>query len=123
MEIKDILIYYIGLVILMSATHRLFLNDNRKEEIINMNLPSFVEYFIIIFEFVCGILLITNYKYKINVLYCILTIMVIGSILIFINNIDNILQTYNDVFTYKPTYTSFVLHITYIVIIGSIIYY
>ena len=123
MEIKDILIYYIGLVILMSATHRLFLNDSRKEEIINMNLPSFVEYFIIIFEFVCGILLITNYKYKINVLYCVLTIMVIGSILIFINNIDNILQTYNDVFTYKPTYTSFILHLTYIVIIGSIIYY
>jgi len=123
MEIKDILIYYIGLVILMAAMHRLFLNDNRKQEIINMNLPSFVEYFIIIFELVCGILLITNYKYKINVLYCILIIMIIGSVLICINNIDNILQTYNDVFTYQPTYTSFILHITYIVIIGSIIYY
>ena len=66
MEIKDILIYYIGLVILMAAIHRLFLTDDRKQEVINMNLPSFVEYFIIIFEFACGILLITNYKYKIN---------------------------------------------------------
>lgn len=123
MEIKDVLMYYIGIVILMAAIHRLFLNDNRKEEVINMNLPSFTEYFIIIFEFICGILLITNYKYKINVLYCILIIMIIGSALICINNIDNILQTYNDVFTYQPTYTSFILHITYIVIIGSIIYY
>ena len=37
------------------------------------------------------------------------------------SNFDNIKNTYVDVFTYQPTFTSVVLHITYMLMIGALL--
>lgn len=121
MDNKNILIYYIGIVIILAATHRIFLIENRKKELYHMNLPSFTDIFIIVFELICGTLLLINFKYKKNILFIVLIFMIIGSILILINNFNQLLQTYNEIFTYQPNSLSFLLHMTFIIIIISIL--
>ena len=123
MNIKDILTYFIGLVFIGAASHRIIYKKQRIEESEKVfKLPKYFDIIIIIFEFIIGILLLINFKYKIYLLKITLIFIIFASILIVIYNKNKLLNTYNEVFTYQPTFMSFTLHVTYIIIIFSIIF-
>jgi uncharacterized membrane protein YphA (DoxX/SURF4 family) len=123
MNIKDILTYFIGLVFIGAASHRIIYKKQRIEESEKVfKLPKYFDIIIIIFEFIIGILLLINFKYKIELLKITLIFIIFASILIVIYNKNKLLNTYNEVFTYQPTFMSFTLHVTYIIIIFSIIF-
>jgi uncharacterized membrane protein YphA (DoxX/SURF4 family) len=123
MNIKNILTYFIGLVFIGAASHRIIYKKQRIEESETVfRLPKYFDIIIIIFEFIIGILLLINFKYKIELLKITLIFIIFASILIVIHNKNKLLNTYNEVFTYQPTFMSFTLHVTYIIIIFSIIY-
>jgi len=122
LNLKDILIYYVGFVFIFTSINRIYLKSYREEEAYKvLKLPKYFDILIIIFEFTVGILLLINFKYKLHVLFISMIFLIIGTILIVIHNLDKILQTYNEIFTYQPTCISVVLHLTYIVIIGVIL--
>lgn len=122
MYIKDILTYYLGLVFIFASIHRMIYKKQRLEESnVVLKLPKYFDILIIIFEFSIGVLLLINFKYKIEALKLLLLFLIIGSILIAIYNKDKLLDTYHEVWTYQPTFMSFVLHLAYIVIIFAII--
>jgi hypothetical protein len=123
MNIKDILTYFIGFVFIGASTHRIIYKEQRIYEAEKVfRLPKYSDIIIIIFEFIIGILLLVNFKYKIELLKIILLFVILASILQVIYNKDKLLSTYNEVFTFQPTFMSFVLHLTYIIIIYSIIF-
>jgi uncharacterized membrane protein YphA (DoxX/SURF4 family) len=123
MNIKNILTYFIGLVFIGAASHRIIYKKQRIEESETVfRLPKYFDIIIIIFEFIIGVLLLINFKYKIELLKITLIFIIFASILIVIHNKNKLLNTYNEVFTYQPTFMSFTLHVTYIIIIFSIIY-
>jgi len=123
MILRDILIYYFGIVFIFASIHRMYLKSQREEEAYKfLKLPPFFDIFIIIFELAIGILLLTNFKYKLQALLLLLIFLIIGSILIIVNNTDELLKTYNEIWTFQPTSMSFSLHLTYIVVIIAILY-
>jgi uncharacterized membrane protein YphA (DoxX/SURF4 family) len=123
MNIKDILTYFIGLVFIGAASHRIIYKKQRIEESEKIfRLPKYFDIIIIIFELIIGILLLINFKYKIELLKITLIFIILASILLIIHNKNKLLNTYNEVFTYQPTFMSFCLHVTYIIIIFSIIF-
>lgn len=93
-----------------------------EESNVVLKLPKYFDILIIIFEFTIGVLLLINFKYKIETLKLLLLFLIIGSILIAVYNKDKLLDTYHEVWTYQPTFMSFVLHLAYIVIIFAIIF-
>jgi uncharacterized membrane protein YphA (DoxX/SURF4 family) len=120
---KELLTYYLGLVFILASIHRIYLKSQREEEAYEiLKLPPFSDIAIIIFEFTVGVLLLTNFKYKLYALLMLLIFLIIGSILIMINNMDILLDTYKEIWTYQPTSMSFVLHLAYIVMIIAILY-
>jgi uncharacterized membrane protein YphA (DoxX/SURF4 family) len=123
LSLKDILIYYLGLVFIFASIHRIYLKSQREEEAYEvLKLPKYSDIFIIIFEFTVGVLLLTNFKYKLHALFLLMVFLIIGSILIIIHNMDKLLETYHEIWTYQPTSMSFVLHLAYIVIIAAILW-
>lgn len=123
MDIKTILMYYLGLVFIFAALHRIYLFEDRQNESYNvLKLPPFSDILIIIFEFTVGLLLLTNSKYKYKVLLMLFVFLVVGSFIIAFYNMDQLITTYHEVWTYQPTFMSFVLHLAYIVIIGAILW-
>jgi len=123
LSLKDILIYYLGLVFIFASIHRIYLKSQREEEAYEvLKLPKYFDILIIIFEFTVGVLLLTNFKYKIYVLFILIIFLIIWTIILIFHNIDKILYTYNEVFTYQPTSVSFILHLTYIIIISAILW-
>ena len=123
MNIKNILTYYLGLVFIFASIHRMVYKKQRLQESNEvLKLPKYFDILIIIFEFTIGVLLLINFKYKIEALKLLLLFLIIGSILIAVYNKDKLLDTYHEVWTYQPTFMSFVLHLAYIVIIFAIIF-
>lgn len=123
LNLKDILIYYLGLVFILASIHRIYLKSQREEEANQvLKLPKYFDILIIIFEFTVGVLLLTNFKYKLYALFLLMIFLIVGSILIIVYNMDKLLETYHEIWTYQPTSMSFVLHLAYIVMIGAILW-
>ena len=123
LNLKDILIYYLGLVFILVSIHRIYLKSQREKEVSQvLKLPKYFDILIIIFEFTVGVLLLTNFKYKLHALFLLMIFLIVGSILIIVHNMDKLLETYHEIWTYQPTSISFVLHLAYIVIIGAILW-
>ena len=113
---------YLGIVFLLAGGHRIFLEEQRLKEKDNfIILPENCDLLIIFIEICIGIILLFDLKYKEGVLTLLLLFLVIATIMIIYSNFDNIKNTYFDVFTYQPTFTSVVLHITYMVMIGALL--
>ena len=113
---------YLGIVFLLAGGHRIFLEEQRLKEKDNfIILPENCDLLIIFIEICIGIILLFDLKYKEGVLTLLLLFLVIATIMIIYSNFDNIKNTYVDVFTYQPTFTSVVLHITYMVMIGALL--
>jgi uncharacterized membrane protein YphA (DoxX/SURF4 family) len=123
MDTKTILMYYLGLVFVAASLHRIWLfEDRQREKNVVLKLPPFSDILIIAFEFIVGVLLLTNSKYKYQALFFLFIFLIVGSILIAVYNMDTLKKTYTDAFTYQPTFMSFALHLAYIVMIGAILW-
>lgn len=117
---NDLLIKFLGLVVILAGISRCFLYGDRKQELNNINLPNGFDYIIIIFELIIGFSLFFDFTNKLTTLIILLIFLSIGTILIIINNFDNLIKEMNSIFTFQPTPTSVTLHFTYIIMIIGI---
>jgi hypothetical protein len=117
---NDFLIKYLGLIFVLAGIIRYFLYDDRKKELNSMNLPNGFDYIIIIFELIIGFTLFFNITDRLTTLLIFLIFLSIGTILILVNNFNNIISEINTVFTFQPTAMCFVFHFTYIIMIIGI---
>ena len=109
---------FIGLVFLLSGLHRIFLKNRREYEAYNLlRLPVFSDIIIIFIEVICGFIILFNLSHKYYALIIITIMSTIGTLLLIINNYDDIIKSYNDLFTLHKNSLSVCLHVTYIVIL------
>jgi len=114
---NDFIIKFLGLVFILTGVFRYFLYDGRKQELINMNLPDGFDYIIIIFELMVGFVLFFDIGNKLTTLLIVLIFLTMGTILIIINNFNNLIQDANSVWIFQPTAMCVILHFTYIIMI------
>jgi len=119
----EIGMYYLGIVFVVAAIHRFFLKKDRMEEIARLNLPSYFNIFIYSFEFIVGILLLSNVPFFIKriALVFLLVFLLIGCGLILVYHYKELIKTYYEVFTFQPTCMSYCMHLAYIVIILTLV--
>ena len=116
---NNLMIPFIGLIFIITSITRLTIEEQRKKELIYFNLPDNFDYFIIIFELVVGCNLLFNSQYNditLKILFILFAIL-----LILINNFDKLWEDRINVFTFQPTITSFMLHVTYLFIVLGLI--
>lgn len=119
----EIGMYYLGIVFIVASIHRFFLKKDRMEEVTRLNLPSYFNIFIYSFEFIVGILLLSNVPFFIKrvVLSFLLGFLLVGCGLILFYHYKELIKTYFDVFTFQPTSMSYCMHLAYIVIILTLV--
>ena len=115
------LIKYLGILFLSVGLIRTQIKNEREKELKNFGLPNNFDYFIILFEISMGLILLLNTNYEQCFLIILLIILIIGCVLIIINNFNTIVNNALEVFTFQPTPMSVALHFTYIIIIISIV--
>jgi hypothetical protein len=115
------LIKYLGILFLSVGLIRTQIKNEREKELKNFGLPNNFDYFIILFEISMGLILLLNTNYEQCFLIILLIILIIGCVLIIINNFNTIVNNALEVFTFQPTPMSVALHFTYIIIIISIL--
>jgi len=119
---ESILIRYLGLVFIVASLHRVFLVEQRLHEQNHvLKLPNYANIFIIVFEFIVGIMCLLKLKYYKNVLLLLMIFLIVGTLIIFFHNYNKIMEDYFQIYSYQPTSMSVVVHLTYIVIIASIL--
>jgi hypothetical protein len=114
---NDFIIKYFGIIFIIAGVIRYYSPNARKNELINMGLPDGFDYIILLFEIFIGIFLLFNLFDKTVILIIFLLFLIIGTILILINNYNKIISEFNQVWTYQPTAMSVVFHFTYIIMI------
>ncbi len=114
---------FIGLLMLIVGIVRIFLTKQQKQkELKDMNLPTYFDNLIILFEIIIGIMILLLNNTNTYYLYLILLMfMIVATILVIKNNYNEIKKDYWHLFTYQPTSFSVFLHITYIIIILSLL--
>ena len=116
-------IYYLGIVFVVAAIHRFFLKKDRGEEIERFHLPKYFDMIIYSFEFIVGVILLSNLPFfikRIGLIF-LLCFLVTGCGLMVFYHYKELIKTYSDVFTFQPTCMSYCMHLAYIVIILSLI--
>lgn len=115
------LIKYLGIMFLITSLMRICFYNNRQKELNSMNLPSNFDMLIILFEFAMGMILIFDLIDKKKSLILLLFFLVLGTILIIMNNYNKILSETFDIFFYNPSMECVTLHFTYMVLILGIV--
>ena len=120
---KNIIVYYLGIVFVFASIQRFFLKKDRKEELETMKLPKHFDIFIYGFEMLVGLILLSRipFFYKRIVLGLLLCFLLVGCGLIVLYNYKKLLATFTEIFTFQPTAMSYVLHVAYVVMIISVI--
>lgn len=120
---NEILEKYIGLVFVLAGIHRVLLKSRREyEAYVLLKMPNGTDYLIIMIEIICGIIILFNLPKKREALIVVTLLASIGIIILLINNFDDILKTYDDLFTLHKNSLSVCLHLTYIIILIYLIY-
>lgn len=114
------LVKYLGIVFLATSLIRACLCKNRQNELIAMNLPKNFDILIILFEFIVGLILTFDLFDKKITLFVLLIFLVIGTVLMLINNYNKIINETFQVFFYNPSIESVVFHFTYLIMIIGI---
>ena len=121
---EKLLILFTGSVFLSAGTFRIFCKDMRLKELTSFGLgyiPN-LDILIILYELMIGYILLFNIKKYINIaLTSLIILLSIASLLILVNNIDDVKKTFFDLFTYQPNSMSMILHGTFLVIIVSLL--
>ncbi len=113
---------FIGLVFLLAGLHRIFLKNRREYEAYTLlKLPKYTDYLIILIEIVAGLIIIFNLPGKYFALLIVAFIAIVGTLVLLYHNFDDIMETYNDLFTLNKNSLSVCLHVTYIVILFYIL--
>ncbi len=113
---NNVLRIFLGLIFLSAGIFRIFNPELAKLEMIELHLPDFFTWLIIILEIVGGILLLFNkYVKKVLIFFTIflITALIIGLI---INGREIIYQA-KELFVYNLNPTDFFLHFTFLIII------
>jgi hypothetical protein len=114
------LIKYLGIVFLSASLVRASLCKNRQQELISMNLPYNFDILIILFEFMVGMILTFDLFDKKKTLITLLVFLIIGTILMIMNNYNKIINETFEVFFYNPSMESVTFHFTYLIMIIGI---
>jgi hypothetical protein len=85
-----------------------------------MNLPYNFDILIIIFEFMVGMILTFDLFDKKKTLITLLVFLIIGTILMIMNNYNKIINETFEVFFYNPSMESVTFHFTYLIMIIGI---
>lgn len=111
-------IYFLSIALFITGIHRLILKDDTLDERrrIFPELPFISIYLIPIFEILTSFLIWTKYRNIVLYTWIISVLLIILSILCRKNERENVIKTYKDVFTFKSTTTSIVLHLFWILI-------
>ncbi|MCF7862137.1 DoxX family membrane protein [Candidatus Woesearchaeota archaeon] len=112
---------FIGIVILSAGVFRTLFFENAIAESQVLGVPFWFAYFIIIFEIVCGIMLIFNLKVK-WVLGSVAIFLIIAILVAFIGYGAQLWENAGELFVFDPNPTDIFLHITYLVIIFALLF-
>jgi hypothetical protein len=117
------LITIFGLTYIIASFHRLLYINDTKEELVNLNLPYFFRYIIILVELIIGCLLVVNKYNNIIILKFLFLFLISGLLLIIYNNYNKIKATYKDLWTLQPNSLSFYYHLLYLFLLYLLINY
>jgi len=95
---------------------------DREKERNTLGLPKYSDIFIMLFEFIIGILLLLDVTYKKLILGIFLGFFIIGCIIIFIRNYKKIMSTYPEIWTFQPTAMCFSMHLYIIFIVVILLF-
>ncbi len=118
---QDFLIKVLGVLFLSTSLYRLTIEKQRKEELINFGLPDGFDYGIIGLEFVAGYSLLFLPQYKKITLQILLIFILSACVIMLFKNFDKLYADKNSVFTFQPNSMCWVLHLTYLMIIISLV--
>ncbi len=118
---ENFLIKMLGFLFVGTSLYRLTIEKQRKEELVNFGLPDGFDYLIIGLEFCIGYSLLFLPQYKKITLQILLVFILLACIIMLIKNFDKIYINKDSVFTFQPTAMSLVLHLTYLLIIVSLV--
>jgi drug/metabolite transporter superfamily protein YnfA len=110
---------FLSLSLITIGLHRLYLKKDSINERDRLfpELPFESIYIIPLFEIVSGFLIWTKLRNSVLNIWIIGCVMLTLSMLIRKESRQNVIRTYNEVFTYKSTTTCIVLHLFWIIII------
>lgn len=111
-----------GIFFITVGIVRIFLPNERKKELTNMNLSDNLnlDIIIILSEIIFGLILLFDLADKSKTILVLILFLIIGTILIIINNFNNIINDFYLVWTYQPTSMCLTLHLTYILLLTGI---
>ncbi len=118
---RDFLIKILGILFLTTSVYRINIKEQREEELKNFGLPENFDYLIIIIEFLIGYSLLFLPKYEKITLQILLIFIICACVLILIRKMPKLLNEFDFVFTFQPTFMSWVLHLTYLMIVISLL--
>lgn len=115
---NDQLINIFGMIFLCAGFIRIYLTKETTQEMLNVNLPIFFKYFIIISEILIGSLLLSNIsvRYKIFALNILFYSIIFFTFLILLNNYEKVINTFSDLWTFQPNALSIWYHLLYALI-------
>jgi len=112
----DVLRILMALVFISAGCFRVFNSELAKLELINLHLPIFLSYILIIFEIIGGLLLLINkFVKQISILFIIFLVFALGWLLIFNGKI--LLNQVSELFILNSTPTDFFLHLVFLIIL------
>ncbi len=118
---ENFVIKMLGFLFIGTSLYRLSIEEQRKEELKNFGLPENFDYLIIIIEFLIGYSLLFLPKYEKITLQILLIFIICACVLILIRKMPKLLNEFDFVFTFQPTFMSWVLHLTYLIIVISLL--
>ncbi len=118
---RDFLIKILGILFLTTSVYRIGIKEQREEELKNFGLLENFDYLIIIIEFLIGYSLLFLPKYEKITLQILFIFIICACVLILIRKLPKLLNEFDSVFTFQPTFMSWVLHLTYLIIVISLL--
>jgi hypothetical protein len=118
---NDFIIKYFGIAFIAAGIVRYYSPIYRKKELNDMGLLNGFDYLIILFEIFIGIFLLFDLYDKTVILIIFLLFLILGTVLIIINNYKRIINEFNEVFLYQPTAMSLVFHCAYIIMVIGVL--
>jgi len=110
---NDVIRYFLAVVFISAAGFRIVFFQEGIDELIRLHIPWFFTIFIIIFELVCGLLLLSN-KYVKTSAQLLVYFLIIAIVIAFIPNFIKIVVGMKELFVFDATPTDILLHFCYL---------
>lgn len=113
---QDILRIFLGVVFLSAGIFRVFNPLLAQDELQNLKLTGFLTYFLIVFEILAGLLLLSK-KYLKAVYMALVFFLVFALINALVVNGKNIIDSAYELFVFNANPTDFLLHFIFLLIL------